>query len=355
MRSLQTAKPKAPDPTAEAVSALGTVTEGLTNQGISQQDFSALLNDPSQPFFNRAIGAKYPTGSTIKPFEASGALQEQIISPTKLINDPGYIVVKSENDPTVEYRFAGVTPHGLVDMRKAIAVSSNIYFYTVGGGYGDQKGLGPAGIKKYLDMYGWEQKTGIDLPGEFKGFVPSPAWKKEYKQENWWDGDTYNLSIGQSDLQVTPIQVATAYAAIANGGTLYKPQIVQKIISGSGANASIIQEFKPEVTGQLGIDQANLQVVREGMRDGVRMEYGSSLMLNNIGIPIAGKTGTVETNKAGVFNTWSCDFAPYDNPIFVFCGTIEGVQGLRAATLPVAHDVLDYYFHRNDPVVSPAP
>ncbi len=315
------------------------------SQSISQKDFDVLLNDPNQPFFNRAIAAQYPTGSTIKPFLASGALQEQIISPNKIINDPGYLLVQSQNDPSVTYRFGGVVPHGNVDMREALAVSSNIYFYTIGGGYGNQKGLGPSGIKKYLDAYGFEQKTGIDLPGEFKGFVPSPAWKRETKKENWWDGDTYNLSIGQSDLQVTPLQVAVAYGAIANGGILYKPQIVQKIINGSGQTAQLIKEFKPEVVAELGIDQKNLQVVREGMRDGVKMPYGSSVMLGDLPVAVAGKTGTVETNKEGIYNTWSSNFAPYDNPEIVFVATIEGVQGLRAATLPVAHEVLDWYFN----------
>lgn len=314
--------------------------------GISQSDFDKLQKDSSQPFFNRAISAQYPTGSTIKPFLASGALQEQIISPNKIINDPGYLLIQSQNDPNVTYRFGGVTPHGNVDMRKALAVSSNIYFYIIGGGYKDQKGLGPAGIKKYLDMYGWEQKTGIDLPGEFSGFVPSPSWKKQKKNESWWDGDTYNLSIGQSDLQVTPLQVAVAYSAIANGGTLYKPQIVQKVINGSGQNAQLIREFKPEIASQLGIDQKNLQVIREGMYDGVQKDYGSSVMLRDLTVQVAGKTGTVETGKAGYFNTWSSNFAPYDNPEIVFVATIEGVEGLRAATLPVAHDVLQYYFSK---------
>lgn len=314
---------------------------------ISQQEYNEVINDPNQPFFNRAIAAQYPTGSTIKPFLASGALQENLISPNKLINDPGYILVKNQYDPSIVYRFGGVAPHGLVDMREAIAVSSNIYFYTVGGGYQDQQGLGPTRIKKYLDLYGWEQKTGIDLPGEFSGFVPSPEWKKQAKNESWWDGDTYNLSIGQSDLQVTPLQVAVAYAALANGGTLYKPQIMQKIIDSSGDTPSIIQEFKPEIASQLSIDPQNLQIVREGMRDGVQKPYGSSFMLNDLPVAVAGKTGTAETNKAGFYNTWSSNFAPYENPEIVFVATIESVNGLRAATLPVAHDVLQYYFSRN--------
>ena len=137
----------------------------IFSKGISKQDFNALQNDSSQPFFNRVISAQYPVGSTIKPFLASGALQEKIISPNKLINDTGYISIVNQYNPDIVYTFSGVKPHGLVDMIKAIAVSSNIYFFTVGGGYKDQEGLGPSRIKKYLDLFGWEQKTGIDLPG----------------------------------------------------------------------------------------------------------------------------------------------------------------------------------------------
>ena len=313
---------------------------------ISVEDFSKIINNPYQPFFNRAIAAKYPTGSTIKPFLASGALQENIISPTKQIYDPGFIIVKSKYDPSVTYRFGGVTPHGWVDMREALAVSSNIYFYTIGGGYEDQKGLGPKGIKKYLSMYGWDSATGIDLPGEFSGFIPSPDWKQKVKNESWWDGDTYNLSIGQSDLQVTPLQVAVAYGAIANGGTLYKPQIVQKIISGSGEDALVVKEFNPEVILKIEIDPQNMEVVREGMLDGVQKDYGSSVMLRDLPVKVAGKTGTAETNTTGIYNTWSTSFAPYDDPEIVFVTTIEGVEGLRSATLPVAHDVLQYYFSK---------
>jgi len=337
------------DPRTGAVLALvsyPSYDDNLFSQGISQADFSKLINDPNQPFFNRVISAQYPVGSTIKPFLAMGALEESIISSTKLINDIGYILIHSQNDPSVTYKFAGVIPHGWVDMKKAIAVSSNVYFYTIGGGYENQQGLGPSRIKKYLDLFGWEQKTGIDLPQEFSGFVPSPEWKKQVKKESWWDGDTYNLSIGQSDLQVTPLQLAVAYSYIANGGTMYKPQVVQKIVNGSGKDASVVKEFTPEIISRNFIDPKNLQIVREGMRDGVQKDYGSSFMLNDLPVAVAGKTGTAETNKNGIYNTWSTSFAPYDNPEIVFVTTIEGVQGLRSATLPVAHDVLQYYFSK---------
>lgn len=321
--------------------------DNFFSKGISKEDFDKLQNDSAKPLFDRSIAARYPVGSTIKPFLATGALEEKIISPQKLINDPGYITIVNQYDPNIVYTFSGVKPHGLVDMRKAIAVSSNIYFFTIGGGYKDQNGLGPSGIKKYLDLFGWENKTGIDLPGEFQGFVPSPSWKKETKNEGWWDGDTYNLSIGQSDLQITPLQVAVAYSAIANDGIIYKPQIVQKIIDGSAEEYNIVKEFTPEIIRQDFIDPVNLEIVKEGMRDGVRKEYGSSFMLNNLPVPVASKTGTAETNKAGFYNTWISSFGPYDNPEIVFVATIEGVEGLQSATLPVAYEVLDYYFKKN--------
>ena len=338
------------DPRTGAILALvsyPSYDDNLFSNGISYNEYGALENDPSQPLFNRAIAARYPTGSTIKPFEAAAALQENLISPTKQINDIGYILVQSQYDPNITYRYGGVTPHGWVDMKKALAVSSNIYFYTVGGGYGDQQGLGPTRIKKYLSLFGWDQKTGIDLPGEFAGFIPDPAWKKVKKGAGWTDGDTYNLSIGQSDLQTTPLQVASAYCAIANGGTLYKPQIVNKIIDpsiSSGQGGAVVKQFDPEIIRSNFINPANLEIVRQGMRDGVTEDYGLSRSLNNLPVAVAAKTGTAEIGYQNKFNLWSAVFAPYDNPQIVLVVTAEEVQALGAVTLPVAHDVLNWYF-----------
>ncbi len=349
------------DPNTGAVLALvsyPSYDDNLFSGGISQTDYSSLINDPNQPLFDRAISGQYPTGSVIKPFMASAALQENIISPDTEINDPGYILVKSQYDPSITYRFNGIEAHGLVDVRKALAVSSNIYFYTVGGGYGSQQGLGPARIKKYLDLFGWEQKTGIDLPGEYQGFVPSPAWKESVIKLPWTIGDTYNLSIGQSYLQVTPLQVAAAYCAIANGGTLYQPQIVNKIISGpfdsdfassSGNSPAIVKQFTPEIIRQGFIDPANLEIVREGMRDGVTEPYGLETTFNNLPVAVAAKTGTVQFGKVGYFNTWSSVFAPYDKPDLEITVTIENVKGLGEATLPVTKDILNWYYSKTGP------
>lgn len=313
----------------------------LFSKGITQEEYNQIQSNPSNPLFDRAISAQYPTGSTIKPFMASGALQEKLISPDKKINDKGFIEIRSQYDSSVVWRYGGVEPHGWVDMREAIAVSSNIYFYTIGGGYGDQQGLGPARIKKYLELFGWGQKNGIDIPGEFQGFVPSPEWKKQTKKESWWDGDTYNLSIGQSDLKVTPLQVATAYCSIANGGTLYKPQVVQKVVDNL---KNVIQEFKPEIIRNNFIDAENLQIVREGMRDGVL--YGSSVSLNSLPVHVASKTGTAETSHKGFYNSWVSTFAPYENPEIVLVITIEEIEGLGSSTMPVAKEVLNWYFNK---------
>lgn len=335
------------DPNTGAVLALvsyPSYDNNLFSGGISKENYDKIDKDPDEPFFNRVIQAQYPTGSTIKPFTAYGALQERIISPDKKINDIGYIEVRSQYDPNVVRRFGGVEPHGWVDMREAIAVSSNIYFYTVGGGYGDQQGLGPTRIKKYLELFGWGAKTGVDLPGEFQGFIPTPEWKKQNIKEPWWDGDTYNLSIGQSYLQVTPLQVASAYCAIANGGTLYKPQIAQEIIDVSNGSPETVKEFNPEIIRSNFIDQENLQIIREGMRDGVK--YGSSVSLNSLPVKVASKTGTAETSKDGFYNAWVSTFAPYENPEIVLVVTIEEIEGLRAAALPVAREVLEWYFSK---------
>ena len=299
-----------------------------------------------QALFNRAISGQYVVGSTIKPLEAIAALEEQIISPSKLINDTGVIEIRSRYNPEVVYRFGGIKPHGWVDMRKAIAVSSNIYFYTIGGGFKEQQGLGPSRIKKYLEKFGWGTKTGIDLPYESDGFIPTPEWKLKALKEQWWDGDTYNLSIGQSFLKVTPLQVAVAYSAIANGGTVYQPQLVNKIVSYKDGQEIPIKTFSPAIVRENFLDRQNIKVVREGMRDCVHQPYGTCYFLNNLPVEVAAKTGTAQTSRADFYNTWIALFAPYENPEIVLVVTIENVEGLRAATLPVAYEVLEWYFRK---------
>lgn len=317
----------------------------LFQKGADPEALSELLKDTSglNPLFNRAISGKYLTGSTIKPLIASAALEENIISPEKKLDCEGKIVIPNIWDPASPTIKKDWTIHGWTDLRKALAESCNVYFYTVGGGYENQKGLGPTKIKEYLELFGWNQKTAIDLPGEEEGFIPDKEWKKKVWGNDWWDGDTYNLSIGQGFLQITPMEVINSFAAIANGGTLYKPKVVKDIID---SDKKIVEEFKPEIIRQNFIDPGNLQIVREGMRQAVtgqNSSQASAVILNSLPVSVAAKTGTAELG-GNSYNNWITVFAPYDNPQIVLTLMIENVKGVQAAVLPVAKAVLEWYF-----------
>jgi penicillin-binding protein 2 len=318
----------------------------IFNKGADPAELEKLLQSSQEPLFDRAISGTYPTGSTIKPLIASAALEEKIISPNKKINDDkGFITIPNPWNPDQPTIKRDWSIHGWTDMRKAIAESCDVYFYTIGGGYEDQQGLGVAKIKKYLDLFGWEAKTGIDLPGETAGFVPSKDWKKSTLGESWVDGDTYNLAIGQGFIKITPLEVATAFSAIANGGKLLEPQVVQKIIDN---DKNVIEESQPKIIRDNFIDPQNLKVAREGMRWAVTGENSpkaSSITLNSLPISVAAKTGTAELGN-NHYDNWVTVFAPYDDPQIVLTIVLEDVEKLQAAALPVAKEVLNWYFTR---------
>lgn len=321
--------------------SLPSFDNNLFSQGISQENLQKILDNPLEPLFNRAVSGRYLTGSTIKPLIASAALEEKIISPEKKIYASGLIEIPHQYDPEIIYQFRDWAVHGWTDLRKAIAQSVNVYFYTIGGGYGDQEGLGPTRIKRYLELFGWGEKTGIDLPGEVTGFIPDQEWKKRVLGEGWWDGNTYYLSIGQQYLRITPLEVVNSFAAIANDGTLYQPKIVQKIVDSQG---NTIEMVEPEIIRENFIDPENLKIVREGMREAVT--YGSSVMLNSLPVKAAAKTGTAETGKKDVYHNWVTVFAPYDDPQIVLTIMVENVPEEMVVALPVAKEILNWYFSR---------
>ena len=337
------------DPKTGGILALVSIPSydnNLFSKGADQEALSNLLTDLQEPLFNLVISGLYPTGSVIKPLIASAALEEEIISPSKKIDWKGGIAIPHNYEPEITTIKQDWRIHYATDMRKAIAESCNVYFYTIGGGYENQEGLGPSRIKEYLELFGWGNKTGIDLPGEVEGLIPSVEWKKEVKKEGWWDGDTYNLSIGQGDISVTPLQVVAAFVAIANGGTLYKPKGVKQIID---SEKNIIEEISPEILRENFIDPENLQIVREGMRRAVTGEgspYASAVSLNSLPIKASAKTGTAQTSRPDYFHNWITVFAPYDDPQIVLTIMIENVEGIRAATLPAAKEILNWYFTR---------
>jgi len=334
------------DPKTGGVLALvsyPSIDNNLFSKRISQEEWKEIEEDPLKPLFNRAIAGTYLTGSTIKPLIASAALEEKIISPEKKINAQGKILVQDQWNPEKIWEYKDWAVHGWTDIRKAIAQSVNVYFYTIGGGYGDQKGLGPTKIKEYLEKFGWNQKTGIDLPGEAEGFIPDKEWKKKTfpNDPGWWDGDTYNLSIGQGFLQITPLEVAASFVSIANGGKLLQPQVVKEIID---SKKNPIEEIKPKVIRENFIKPENLQIVREGMRQAVTS--GSAIgWLDQLPVKAAAKTGTAELGR-DFYHNWVTVFAPYEDPQIVLTIVIENVKGVQTAALPVAKAVLEWYFAR---------
>ncbi len=330
--------------------SLPSFDNNLFQKGADEKALQALLDDPQKlnPLFDRAISGKYLIGSTIKPLIASAVLQEEIIDPDKKINCHGQIEIPNPWDPGNPTIKKDNATHGPTDMRKAIAESCNVYFYTVGGGYEDQEGLGPGRMKSYLDLFGWDSKTGIDLPGEISGFVPDSSWKKQTLGEAWQDGDTYNLAIGQGYIQITPLEVVTAFGAIVNGGILYQPQVVKEIIDTSTGSNQVIEGFSPKIIRQDFIDSQYLQIIREGMRQAVtgkNSPQASSVLLNSLPVSAAAKTGTAELGKDH-YQNWVTVFAPYENPEIVLTVMIEDVRGIQAAALPVARAVLEWYFNK---------
>jgi len=326
--------------------SLPSFDNNLFQKGADIGELQKLLADKQnlKPLFNRAVAGKYLTGSIIKPMIASAALEEKIIPADKKINCQGKIVIPNPWDPSASTTKLDWTAHGWTDMRKAIAESCNVYFYTIGGGYGNQQGLGPSKMKEYLELFGWNKKTGIDLPGEAAGFIPDKNWKKETWGTNWWDGDTYNMAIGQGFLQITPLEVTNALAAVANGGTLFKPQVVYEIVD---QNKKVVEKMEPQIFKKDFIDAENLQIVREGMRQtvtGLNSPQASAPDLNYLPVAVAAKTGTAELGNDR-YNNWVTVFAPYENPEIVVTVLVEeGGDGTEAA-LPAAQQILDYYFN----------
>lgn len=306
----------------------------LFTRGINISDYKKLLNDERKPLFARSVFGEYPSGSTIKPIVAAAALQEGIISKNTTINSSGGIYVGQWSFP--DWKAGG---HGITNVTKAIAWSVNTFFYYIGGGYGNFQGLGLDSLIKYFKIFGLDEITRIDLPGERDGFVPTAEWKIGKTGEPWYIGDTYHLSIGQGDLLVTPLQVNNYISAIANGGKLYEPRLVKKIVHPDG----ISEDFSSILIRKVAINSENLKIVREGMRETV--SYGSAHSLDSLPVLVAGKTGTAQWHRDKPNHAWFTGFAPYDNPNFVITVLVEeGGEGSSVA-VPIAKEIMSWWFN----------
>ncbi|MBI1833882.1 MAG: penicillin-binding protein 2 [Candidatus Andersenbacteria bacterium] len=287
---------------------------------------AAAIMDANQPLFNRFSDGTYASGSIIKPYLAAAALEENLITPQTTLVSTGGIRIGPWFFP--DWKAGG---HGVTNVTKALAESVNTFFYAITGGWEGQSGLGVERAKSYMEKFGWGTPTGVDLPSEASGFLPSPDWKEEVKGESWYVGDTYHFGIGQGDILVTPLQVAASTAAIADGKYLRRPHFVAG----------------EDNRKQLPISATNMQVVRAGMRQTVT--EGSGRALESLPLPIAGKTGTAQVGGVEDTHAWFTSFAPYDNPQFVVTVLLERGGAGDVDAVPVAKEIWQWLIENRQP------
>ncbi len=300
----------------------------IISEGSDKVTIRGYLNSSTKPLLNRAIDGVYTPGSVIKPFFALGALEEGVITPNKVIYTTGSLTIPNPYNPKLNTVFKDNANHGAVDMKKALAVSSNVYFYQIGGGFGSQKGIGIAGLEKYSRMFGLGEKTGINLGGEQKGNIPSIQWKaKRFPGDPWRVGDTYNTAIGQYSFQVTPLQMVRAISAVASRGVLQTPTILKT-------------DFVPEGL-KLDIRDDAYTTVHEGMRMSVL--EGTTAALNNPNINVSAKSGTAQIKNNTRVNSWAEGFFPSENPRFAFVVLMEDGPKVSSGAVHAFKSVLEVF------------
>lgn len=341
-----------------------------------------LSEDPLLPLLNHAVSAAHPPGSVYKMVAAIGALNEGVVTPEQEIPCPGTISILqkySENDPGIPREYVGYdrNGHGICNFIKGVALSDDIYFYKIGGGYQNEVpngGLGVWRAKEYAEALGYGRLTGIELPGEVKGLVPDPTWKRIQKAENWSTGDTYITTIGQGYVLATPLQVIQSFAILANDGKYMQPTIIKEILNSKG---EVVKPFEPKLVWDITkdplidiLDENNkptgekkvvqpwvIDYAQQGMRAVV--EYGTASKPTALGfydVPSAGKTGSAEycdnvaqeknlcQPEAWPSHAWYVGYAPYDDPeVVILAFVYNGTEGAAVAA-PIVGKVMKAYF-----------
>ena len=333
-------------------------------RGVTTGEMLAWNSDDRRPLVNKAIGDIYPPGSTFKMVTGLSALETGAATRNTVVNVSSN-VLRVDGWPFFDWRV-----HGPVDFLNGFAHSSDIYFYTLGGGNpaSGQRGAGPDALAKYGRMLGFGEPTGIDLPGEAGGIMPDPLWKLTRFNEPWTLGNTYHASIGQGFVAVTPLQLLNAYAAVANGGTVHEPRLLKEVRSADGA---LVYEQKPEVARRLDVSPDNLRLIREAARRVVTIGHA---FMPKAKLPIAGKTGTAEfglskgVDAAGKqklgFHNWFVSFVPKaDNTdptaemamvIFTFDSSRSLCNTCYNPAVALTQKVLErYYFEDAKPAAAP--
>ncbi len=282
-----------------ALVSLPTYDNNLFARGISNKDFQALLKNPDKPLTNHAVQAHYPPGSTYKLVAGTGAIQDGKITPTTKIRTRGYLTLGASR--FYDWNRRGF---GLCDMNCGFGHSSDTYFFQLAGMLGADR------LAYWARMYGFGNTTGIDLPGEVSGIVPSNQWKIEALGQPMFPGEVYQAGIGQGYDVVTPIQLINAYTALANGGKLYRPQIVREIV---GPDGEVVTSFKPDLIRKMKVSQKTLRAMRLAARSTVTLRHTYNLV--DMPVKVAGKSGTAEfgtRDKKGrlPFHSWFVGFVP---------------------------------------------
>ena len=318
--------------------------------GVSRKKWNNLVRDEKNPLQNRAVNGQYPPASTYKLVTAYAALSEKVVEPESTIFCPGYFRLGKRN-----YRCWKKKGHGNMNLHDALVQSCDVYFYTLG------HRLGIDNLAKYANRLGLGELTGIELQGEKPGLVPSRQWKKRFKNEPWFPGETISASIGQGYNLVTPLQSARMISTIASGGILIRPYLVKKIEDSDG---KLIQEFFPVVNRNIGIDPEVLKHLKEGLRGVVHEAHGTGHRARLKNVTVSGKTGTAQVVGMKASDeidpeeeipysfrdhAWFVAFAPYEKPEVAVSVIIEhgGHGGTTAA--PIARKILETYFTHYPP------
>ena len=311
-------------------------------RGIKGDEWRALIKDQQRPLSNRATQGQYPPGSTFKIIMSIAGLEEGVIDPKARISDPGSYFFGNRS-----FRDWKKEGHGSVDLHRAIVESCDVYFYQLG------PRLGIDRISKWAHAFGLGEKTGVALDDERTGTIPDTEWKRKRFRQPWYPGETVSVAIGQGYVTVTPLQLVNMMATVANGGTLYRPRIVNKVESVATGE---VREYGPEIIRKIDVKPSTLEIVRNGLADVVRTPAGTGGAARSTVVDIAGKTGTaqvvemkggyVKSEQLAYLNrdhAWFVSYAPVDNPQIAVVVMVEHGGHGGSAAAPAAKKVIEKY------------
>ncbi|MEA1964338.1 MAG: penicillin-binding protein 2 [Candidatus Aerophobetes bacterium] len=302
----------------------------LFSCSIPEEEWDKLSCDPKHPLQNRAVRGEYSAASTFKIIVTAAALENKVIKKEESILCRGSLRIGNRV-------FKDWKAHGKVNLKKALVQSCDVFFYQLGLKTGIEK------IIRFAHLFGLGESTGIDLPGESRGLLPTPSWKLKNKGEKWWRGDTANLSIGQGYILVTPIQMFRVASAVANGGKVIKPYLVKKIVDTKGR---VIKEFSGREIKKIPLSSSTLRFLRESLREVVA--EGTGWKAKNRVVEISGKTGTVQLQEGENPHSWFIGYAPSKNSSLAIVVIMEHIEEEEESASEITGRILSRIFKKED-------